>query len=69
MEMLLEPSQAQMNGQWKRHSGREKGERVDLRLAKDKDTCAHKKGVVRLFTPATAAEPSAGVSRVPITGS
>lgn len=44
MEMLLEPSQAQMNGQWKRHSGRERGEHIDLRLTKDKDTCARKKG-------------------------
>lgn len=36
-----------MNGRWKRHSGGEGGrggeERIDLRLAKDKDACARKK--------------------------
>lgn len=45
MEMLLEPSRVQMNGRWKRHSRRERrGEGIDLRLTKDKDTCARKKG-------------------------
>lgn len=34
------------------------GGHVDLRLAKDKDAHARKKGVVQLFTPAVAAEPS-----------
>lgn len=40
MEMLLEPSRAQMNGA---RAGEREGERTDLRLAKDKDTCARKK--------------------------
>lgn len=54
-----------MNGQRKHPGRREWGEHTDLRLTKDKDAGAHKKkGVVQLFAPAMADEPSLGVRSV-----